>query len=99
MANVSFAPVTEYYNVAAAATQIVGSGANFKVYAVYFSTDTAEQASVELQTLAGAVLFHFNIVAGGTASVEAPFIADAGLQIVATTSNVHTTVLRQHTGT
>ena len=99
MANVSFAPVVEYYNVTAAATQIVGSSANFRVYAVYFSTDTTEQASVELQTLAGAVMFHFNIIAGGTASVEVPFLADSGLQIVATTSNVHTTVLRGHAGT
>lgn len=99
MANISYAPIVEYYNITAGTSQVIGSGANFRVRAVYMSTDTAEQASVDLLTAAAATMFHFNIVAGETQSIEAPFLADAGLTISATTNNVHVTVLRDHAGT
>ena len=99
MANVHFAPVVEYANIAAGATQTFGSGENFRVNAIYLSTETTETAIATIETVAGATMVRINIIAGEMESIEIPFIADAGLKITATTNNIHATVLRDHAGT
>lgn len=99
MGPTDYAPIVEYNDIAAGATATIGSGDFFRVRCIILSAETTETAIATISTVAGATLFRINLNVGESFSIDCPFHADKGLQITATTNNIHATVLRDHAGT
>lgn len=100
MANVHFAPIVEYNNIAASGSATIASGANFRVLAIYLAAENGEAPVVTISTVTdSATLFVINVVSGTVEVIDTPFLADRGLVISVAGQNCHVTVLRDHAGT